>query len=102
MVPNRILRHHTLQVRHVCVVSEGKDSRIGDFGRQQGLRPWSDGILRRPCLLAVSGETMYEDDARLRSSLASSSYRSRLLACRFEDDNLLDYATLSIMQQLDS
>ena len=68
VVPDPVLRHRAPPICHVGIVSEGKDSRIWDFGRQQGLGPRINGILRRPCLFTVSGEAMYEHNARLKSS----------------------------------
>lgn len=62
MVPNSVLRHHASPVSHVCVISKCKYSHTREFGRKKGLRPRSEGAFRSPCLLAVSGEAMDEND----------------------------------------
>jgi hypothetical protein len=62
MVPNHIPRDHASPVYYTCIVSKCKNARVRDSGWEQGLRPWSSGILCRPCLLAMSSEAVDEYD----------------------------------------
>lgn len=66
MIADPVLRHYTLQVHHICVVSECKNTSIRHFGWQQRLRPGSSGVLCRPCLLAVASETVDEYNTNSR------------------------------------
>jgi hypothetical protein len=66
MVSNPILRDHASPVRNVCIVPECKDSGSREYAWQQGLRPWCSCTLCRPCLFAVSRETMYEYDTKVK------------------------------------
>ena len=68
MIPNSILRYHAPPVCYICVVSEREDARVGNFERQQRLRPWRRRALGRPRLLTVSRQPVDEDDAGQRVS----------------------------------
>ena len=63
MIRNPTLGHHAPPVRDICIVSESQGARVGYSGRQQGLGPRSRGCGTPPCLLAVAGEAVDENDA---------------------------------------
>jgi hypothetical protein len=65
MVSNPILRDHASPVCHICIISDCEDASVGNFGRQQSLRPWSGRILCLPRLLAVSGKAVDENNTRI-------------------------------------
>jgi hypothetical protein len=67
MVLNPILRDHASPVHHTCIVSECKNTRVGDSGWEQGLRPRSSGTPCRPCLLAVPSKAVDEYDTGCES-----------------------------------
>ena len=72
MIPNSILGYHAPPVCYICVVSEREDACVGNFERQQRLRPWRRCALGRPRLLTVSRQAVDEDDAGQRVSSRSA------------------------------
>ncbi len=68
VVGNPTLRHHAPPVGHVCIVSESKDARGREFGREKGLRPRLGRAASGPGLLAVAGQAVDEDDAARASA----------------------------------
>lgn len=63
VVGNPTLRHHTPPVRHVCIVSERKDARGRELGREEGLGPRLGRVPGGPGLLTVAGQAVDENDA---------------------------------------
>ena len=64
MISNPALRYHTSPVRHVCIVSEGQNTRGRELVWEKGFGPWVGGIRRGPGLLTIAGQAMDEDDAK--------------------------------------
>lgn len=63
MVSNAIFRDHPSPVCHIGVVSEGEYASMRNIGRKEGLDPRERCMLRCPCPLSISGETVDENDA---------------------------------------
>jgi hypothetical protein len=63
VVADPVLGDHASPVAYVRVVAESEYAGIGYLRWQQGFRPWFSSIPGRPCLLSVSGETVYKDQA---------------------------------------
>lgn len=102
MVPDPTFRYHTSPVRHVCIISECKDSSMLKSGRQKSLRPRRVSIFRLPCPLTISGETMYEYDTGNRELSATLISLLSLPFERSKDGSLLNNAAFTIVKELQS
>jgi hypothetical protein len=61
MIRDSTLRDHSTPVRHVCVVSEGKDADLRKLGREEVFRPRLVRAACGPRLVTVAGQTVDED-----------------------------------------
>ena len=63
MIRNSILRHHPPPVCNVGIIPEREYARISHFRWEQPRRPRRCCALCSPCLFAIAGQAVHEDDA---------------------------------------
>jgi hypothetical protein len=63
VISDPILRYDALPVGHRCIVSKCKDAGCRKLGREEGFGPWLERVSGGPCLLAIPGQAVDEDDA---------------------------------------
>lgn len=64
MVSDKILRHYTSPVDHICIVTKCKDTGCRKYGREEALGPGFGRVSGSPCRLAITSQAVNEDDAR--------------------------------------
>ena len=69
VVVNPALRHQTLPICHVRIVSKCKNTCGRDLGGEEGLGLRLGRAVGGPCLLTIAGQAVYEDDAAQKPSV---------------------------------